>query len=400
MKRRTKHPIFSLFSNQGYVESVVLTISSLLYIPAFLGIFGGEGTHEQLTALLIIAVLAVCLITLVNTNFGLSILIFSMLLSPELEIFRVPQRAVAVRIDDFLVGAVFFTWIAKMAFFKEVALFHHTNLNRPIILYITTCLISTLIGLQTGSVTGLGVWFYILKYFEYFLIFFLFVNNIQTKEQVQKFLIYFLITGVIVSLFALSLYGKIPRLTAPFEGDEPEPASLGGYLLVLIAVVIGLLSQADWPKQRFMMWILLILFVVTLVLSLSRGSLSGFVPLYLVAIILAKRRLHLIFAAIIGYIFYLLLVPQRVVEFAKEAFTGKVYRFAGHEFEFGPTAVVRFEQWETILKGWTKAPILGKGVTGVGLADSQYIRILGETGIVGSIFFIWILVMLLYPSMS
>lgn len=347
---------------------------------------------QDVMVFIITAALSLCVVTFVNTHFSLFILIVSMLLSPELEIFQVPQKAVAIRLDDFLIGAVFLTWMAKMAIFKEVALFRYTSLNRPMILYIMVCIISTLLGLMGETVRGQASFFFILKYFEYFLIFFMFVNNIETKQQIQKFLAAFLLTALVVCCFALSLYGKIPRLTAPFEGGEPEPASLGGYLLVMIACGLGLLSYPSWPRRQWVVLLILGILMGTLSLSSSRGALAGFVPLYATAILLAsKRRIYLIFFIIIAIVLGTFLIPPQVVEFMKEALTGKAYQVGGFEVELGMTGVVRLEQWKAVLGSWKEHPILGLGVTGVGLVDSQFVRVLGETGIIGALIFGWLL---------
>ena len=61
------------------------------HIPAYFSLQGSNLSVEQTTALLSIAGLAICLATLVNTDFGLSVLVFSMLLSPEIEIPSSPS---------------------------------------------------------------------------------------------------------------------------------------------------------------------------------------------------------------------------------------------------------------------------------------------------------------------
>ena len=67
----------------------------------------------------------VLIITFINTDVALIMLIFSMLLSPELKIVEVPARAVVVRIDDILLFVVFFEVVfdALQGFFTYWAFF-------------------------------------------------------------------------------------------------------------------------------------------------------------------------------------------------------------------------------------------------------------------------------------
>jgi O-antigen ligase len=51
----------------------------------------------------------------------------------------------------------------------------------------------------------------------------------------------------------------------------------------------------------------------------------------------------------------------------------------------------RVESWTAGLKGWTRAPIFGYGVTGFRFMDAQYLRVLVETGTVGFAIFVLLL---------
>ena len=113
-----------------------------------------------------------------------------MLLSPELKIAEVPARAVVVRIDDILLIVVFFSWLAKMAI-NELGLLRKTHLNSLIIAYIFIYIISTIIGILNGRIHPLKSFFYILKYIEYFTLYFMVSNNIKNKKQIKIFIFCF-----------------------------------------------------------------------------------------------------------------------------------------------------------------------------------------------------------------
>ncbi|MEE9609697.1 MAG: hypothetical protein V3W19_00515, partial [Desulfatiglandales bacterium] len=82
-----------------------------------------------------------------STEIALYILIFSMLLSPEFIVGTTEGasmgRGVTLRLDDFLLVIIGFSWLAKMSINKELGLFLKTPLNRPIAFYIVVCLVST-----------------------------------------------------------------------------------------------------------------------------------------------------------------------------------------------------------------------------------------------------------------
>ena len=93
-------------------------------------------------AILIWATLAfaVFIISFVKIEWGLYILIFSMLLSPEITIGETVgsslSRGLTLRFEDFLLIVIGFSWFTRNAVDKELGLFLKTPLNRPIFFYL------------------------------------------------------------------------------------------------------------------------------------------------------------------------------------------------------------------------------------------------------------------------
>ena len=89
-------------------------------------------------AMLIWASLAfgIFIVSFVKIEWGLYILIFSMLLSPEFTIGETVRsslgRGITLRFEDFLLIVIGFSWFARNAVNKELGLFLKTPLNRPI----------------------------------------------------------------------------------------------------------------------------------------------------------------------------------------------------------------------------------------------------------------------------
>jgi len=349
------------------------------------------------TLALSILILGVILVTFLNTDLALIILIFSMLLSPELKVGEVPGRAVVVRIDDILLIVVFFSWLAKMAINKELGLLRRTPLNFLIAAYVLLYIISTIIGILNGRIHPLKSFFYILKYIEYFMLYFMFTNNIRDKRQIRTFITFFLITGAITCAYATSQIGTLPRVTAPFEGSHPEPNTLGGYLIFLFAICMGLFLYSPYSKWRSFSIALACFIIPPFIFTLSRSSYLAFIPMYFSFIILSKKKKVFLTVILMLTIFIVSVVVPRVTEVVKEriakTFTpARIYELFGKPIPLEQSAAARVESWKRVFRQWMRRPLLGYGVTGVGLVDSQYPRVLGEVGIVGFLIFIWLII--------
>ncbi|MBI4436019.1 MAG: O-antigen ligase family protein [Candidatus Omnitrophica bacterium] len=392
MKQNRQH---MLESRRG--STLLSFCSSLLGLPL---LYVGATQHQaeiSSTFLLFITILSLtaCIVTLVNTNLGLIVLIFSMLLSPEINVAEVPSRAVVMRIDDFLIVTVFFTWLAKMAINKELGLLRVTRINRWILLYCFVAFLSTVKGFVVGTVQLNKAFFYLLKYLEYFVLFFLVVNNVRTEKEVRLFVTFLLVTCVIVVLYADSQIGKIYRVTAPFEGETPESNTLGGYLLLIMGVLFGLLIHyPSWTYRVFLIG-LLALMTPAFLATLSRSAWMGTIPMYLTLLLFTRRkRVVLVGIACFGILMGSLFLPRTAVsERALTTFAGPhVQKVFGKQVGFEASASDRIEIWKDTLKTkFLKYPLLGVGVSGVGVVDSQYIRILAEMGILGFVVFLILL---------
>jgi hypothetical protein len=141
---------------------------------------------------------AIFVVAFINTDWGLYILIFSMLLSPEITIGETAGaslgRGVTLRFEDFLLIIIGFSWFTKNAVHKELGLFLKTPLNKAIVLYILSCVISTGFGVidsRVGFKTGL---LFVLKYIEYFIVFFMLVNHVRSTEQINRLVFCLLLT--------------------------------------------------------------------------------------------------------------------------------------------------------------------------------------------------------------
>jgi O-antigen ligase len=355
----------------------------------------------NLHTLIFILAPIVFVITFVNTDLALIILIFSMLFSPELKISEIPWRAVVVRIDDILLLVVFFSWLAKTAINKQLGLLKRTSLNLPILAYIFACIFSTAIALVGGRVRLASSLFYLLKYVEYFMLYFLVTNNLRDKKQIKIFVVFLLIVCMLTCIYALTRIGPEGRATAPFEGQGGEPNTLGGYSVLLFAVVSGLFLYSPPGVWQYGCGALAGLIFLTLLQTLSRTSYFAFIFTFLALILLTRKKKFLLIGILISAILFLpTLMPTKVANRIKETFVpGKIYRPLGRPLGLDESASIRIDTWKMLLDRTKERPFFGYGLSKFGIIDAQYPLVLAETGIVGLWIFIWLMVLIFWNSL-
>lgn len=359
-------------------------------------------TPPQLAVLTAFGI-AVLILSFVNTEIALYVLIFSMLLSPEIGLGggggpggQEAKREVAIRVDDLLLVVIGFGWFAKTAIFKELGLVRKTALNRPILVYMVACAISTGFGVMIEGVRPLPAFFFVLKFFEYYVVYFMVVNHIRERKQVKAFLVAMLVVCAIASLIGIAQIPGGGRVAAPFEGEEGEPNTFGGYLVLMLSVVLGLLLTTPSRRQKWCLFALIPLILLPLLATLSRSSWSAIIPMYFTFLILHKRRVLLVIVLVLAVVVGPLLVPANVKKRFMYTFTeekGWSKKVAGG-VALDASSSARLDSWKLALQGWTQRPLLGFGVTGFGFLDAQYFRVLVETGVVGLAAFLWLIITL------
>jgi len=339
--------------------------------------------------------LLIFLISFVNTDFALIVLIFSMLLSPEFQLGHIPGRAVVLRIDDLFIFLVFFGWLAKMAVNKELGLLKTNPLNKPILFYIFICIFSSGIGALRGTNNLKHSIFYLLKYFEYFILFFMVSNNLKSRRQAKIFIYFMLLVAFIVCVFALRVsLSTGMRATAPFEGKYGEPNTLAGYLIIIFSLILGLFIYSSSLKEKVFLLGLGGLVIPTFIYTQSRAGLLGALGMFLAFFLFSKKAklsLGIFLIVVIGGAS--LIFPEQVFYRYKYALKGpESIDILGKKINIDESAYARLQSWNNSLRVWRKYPIIGWGVPGKGVvADVQYARVLREVGIIGFLIFLYLI---------
>ena len=233
---------------------------TLLFLVLLLVGFAAAGITAKLQsplALVVISGIAMFVLAFIRTDWAFYALILSMLLSPEIAFGGMSEegvsgeRAIVVRLDDFLLLILMFAWLAKAAVFKEIGLLKKTPINSKIFYYTVAFTFSTAAGILYGDVSLLLGLFNILKFIQYFLLFFIVVNNLESEAQARTLVKVVIFTCVIISLYGISQIPSGTRVTTPFEGEGGEPNTLGGYLVLMLSITGGLFLESKDLMKRF-----------------------------------------------------------------------------------------------------------------------------------------------------
>jgi len=256
------------------------------------------------------------------------------------------------------------------------------------------CLLATGVGIMAGRVKPTAGFFFVLKYFEYFIVFFMVANHLETRQQLKRFLYFMLLTCLIVSIIGIIQIPAGGRVSAPFEGESGEPNTFGGYLVFMGALAAGILPAVSDGRARLFLILVLLFIIPPFLFTESRSSYLAAIPAILTAGFLANRKV-----IVLGFIAVLLLMspfilPSNVIDritytFKQAYYPGQQIEIAGIRFDTSTTA--RLRSWQEGLRDWTNHPILGHGVTGYAFMDAQYPKVLVETGILGLAAFLYIL---------
>ena len=195
------------------------------------------------------------------------------------------------------------------------------------------------------------------------------------------------VTAVVVAMVAIAQIPSGHRVSAPFEGERGEPNTLGGYLVLMMAVLGGMALEAPRRRTRLGLGLLIALLAVPLLYTLSRSSwlAAGAATLFL--LVTTRQRRRLLGTLLIGGLVILIFLPGAVSERVSYTFSEHRTSLKVGNVALDASASERLRSWGESLDDFTQHPVLGYGVTGYSFIDAQYFRILVECGLLGLVSF-------------
>jgi hypothetical protein len=367
---------------------VVLTIGVLFVLSYFI-------IGKEMNFLLMITVMVlIFLISFFSVKISLALLIMSLLLSPEIAVGATEKRAITARLDDILLFTMSLSWMLRMAIFKDIGFMLKTPLSRPIIFYSTMAIVATTLGVFRGNVLSAPGFFFTLKIVEYFFLFTMIVNYVQTEKEVNNILnLLFIACGAMVVLGMLQVVSG-GNVSAFFGGSGRERNTLGGYFVLMGAVVAGVVLHTKSPLEKTFLSIMLGMIVIVLLFSISR---SGWVASIVVTIVLficvKKKNIYMMTIAIMLFTlpFFIPSVVHERINFTLHQAARPMEQFVFFGFHFDTSTSARIFGAQAALRELFKHPFFGFGITGWYFIDGQFFRVLIETGLFGLASFLWVL---------
>jgi O-antigen ligase len=337
-------------------------------------------------------------ITIVRVEIGIYILVAAMMLSPEIDMGTNAsgERSLNVRYDDVLILVIFLGVLVKLAFEGKERFWRPCPINSGIVAYYLICIVSSLMAMQMNlaSWDRRDAFFVLLKMMEFYMVFLLVGNAVRDMRDVRRQLIFFFLIAMFICLYCVGSIGRVERIGTPFEAQGSEPNTLGGYLVVVMCVAIGLFTQA--PKR----WMALMFLGMAgcafapFLFTLSRASYLGFIAATIAMGILTRKYFIILTVAVVLFLSPVLM-PTEVkdrVNYTFQRGTGEPVVIAGKQLgvQVDKSTYERLYVWDKVKYTLGVAPWFGGGISWGKVLDSQYARVIMETGLCGLCAFIFL----------
>lgn len=373
-------------------------------------------------------------------KYCLAALLIVVPLYPKFPIFNVPGTYVAIRAEDFLISLIALLWLPIMLR-RGVKAFLKDKFNQAILIFFAAGLLSSLSSiLLTRTAPPHIVFLHWARRIEYIIPFFAALEVVRSINKAR-----FLTSGLFFATFFVfafgwgQVYANFPVISTQNEeyskglalrwvpGARLHSTFAGHYDLAAFLVILLPISAAlFWHYKKLKNKIIFLLFSVLpsfwlMLRAESRVSFASFIFGVCVSLWLVKKKVFIIpfivFCVLSAVLFTNLGVRyrnslqtywQRITNSQKINFhlvtpvhaqerleipertrskqtEDKPQQFPSI-FEDRSTAIRLNVEWPRALRAFFKNPLLGTGYSSITLAtDNDYLRALGETGLVGTL---------------
>jgi hypothetical protein len=378
----------------------VLYFLLLVVFGGICGLLYGSPTFP-----LAVAISAVVALVLIfnQPQIALYLILLMIIWSPEFGAeaeATVRDRPATVRGEDMALAALVLAWFFR--FLKGGAYrIPRTPLNYPMLLYVSIAVLATVLGVVRGNVGVRLGFFFNLKFFQYFVFFFMTLAFVRTREQARQLVYFSVAVFATAVLYGYTQLGIGDRLYAPF--DDQEPNTFGGYMLIMISLCVGMAMHHPSKNARFFFFLIPAICMIPFLYTKSRASYAGFIAAYFAFAAFAHRRSFFITLGLLVLVVMIggySILPSEIQERIGGTFEADPNPWAPRAsllgVEFDPSASARIISYGLALRVWSLQPLLGNGVTGTHFIDGQYFRTLAETGIFGIVAFLMIFARLIH----
>ncbi len=350
---------------------------------------------------------------------GLYLLIFNLPLNRYIPLFGVGGETFSISVNEVLMLFLLLSLGIKKLSQGRLTV-PNSKLNRPILLLVSFTAISLVKAFGELALADYAkCWLFFFLWAEYFLIIFLILDLIHSDREIKVILsllivaamitvvsaIYQQLTGAITIARALiTESGKAYYRTASTFGFFSN--DYGAYLLVILSILLNLFLSGNKQLKRISLICILPTFYAFFY-TFSRGGLVALVVMLIFLLILRKnqRKRLLIMSLAFGIIAAVIFTPVFL------RWSQQTYLVKGGQFYFKKNISERLAQWDASLDQIKQHPLLGKGFhtyhfrelnyrSEYGLVDyiqhahNIYLRLLIESGLLGFIPFVALIVII------
>ncbi|MEK7536205.1 MAG: O-antigen ligase family protein [Patescibacteria group bacterium] len=356
-------------------------------------------------------------------KFLVTALLIAIPLYPKFPAIRIPGIYVAIRLEDFLILFTLLIFLIPMLI--NFKIFLKEKVPRAIILFLLIGFISTISGILITQIVVPSIaflhFFRRVEYLSLFFAGFLFIR--QTKDN--SFFEYLLKILLIINLFVF-LYGfgqkyfNLPIIITQNEEYSKGVAlsytagahinssfaghyDLASYLVLIMPIFISAFYLLKDKISKIILAISTLLGFWLLSAAVSRISIVAFLISTTISLFLLKKYKAIVTVLVISVIIFgfssdLRVRYGRIIEVVRQKITSVVIVYAqedGNVNEDRSTSIRFNVEWPRAMRAFYKNPLLGTGYSSITLAtDNDYLRALGETGVLGLLSFLLIFITL------
>lgn len=369
-------------------------------------------------------------------KWGLAAILIAIPIYPKFPLFQIPGTYVAGRAEDFLIGFLSIVFIVYIV--RRLKTFFANAINQAFFLFFAVGLVSALSAIFiTQMVQPHLVILHWLRRIEYVIPFFVAAAYVRDLKLIRFYIEVLLVTAAIVFVYGIGqIYWEFPVISTQNEEFAKGLAlrwrpgvrlhsTFGGHYDLAAFLVMALTFAFTYffmTKKTFVRLLTLISITTSYWLLLMSGSRISVAAYFLAAIVvlwLLNKRLFLagVLAISVIMVFTVGDLAQKyrytfettgvkVIKILKERISPAKVKGAPLNSEVAPqritvetpaptpvredrsTSIRLNAEWPRALNAFYKNPLLGTGYSSISLAtDNDYLRILGETGLLGLLSF-------------
>ena len=366
------------------------------------------------------------------------LLLLSICIFPKINIISVSGSTAGIRIEDLLIAIFVVLYIVSNTKNGKIKIRSKKTYNifKIFAIYIFICIISSVWGIYKGWIRPVLALLFLIRKIEYFCMIFVGYDYwLRTKDEnkINKIMDWCVLFHFIISLLQLAgvigsfnkgeMLSKLTqgRVSSTFNGAY----EFSGFLLLFLPFYLYKLINLKENVLKNLIYVLITLFCIYI--SESRTSLAiAFIIILLILLKVASKNTKKILVRFLlsTSIIVLIIVAFNwnkidlkrfdtvnikgvknvfIISWKNKNFErynkygnwfGNV-KYSGTEIEkagMDPSLYTRVSHWMQMIDGWLKTPIIGLGVSiSESAADGNYVRILAESGILGLIAWIYLL---------